>query len=153
MQSLPFPLRAVALAVALTAVGCAKKKLPDATRSVLSSATTLNLMSLDPTPTSTAGDGTFHGYPISKQITVTDPKQREAIASAIVDGVNSSGDEVAACFNPRHGLRIMNAGKQHDFVICFECFQIRHYVGSDLQKGLPVTAKPQAVFDRVLATQ
>ena len=41
----------------------------------------------------------------------------------------------AGCFRPRHGIRVTLDGKTSDFVICFECWQVKVYEG-----GVPIMA-------------
>ena len=61
----------------------------------------------------------------------------------------SEGD-AAACFNPRHGLRVTRNGKTIDFVICFECFQVKVFGGDKDEGGFRITDTPQPSFDKVL---
>lgn len=43
---------------------------------------------------------------------------------------------VAACFNPRHGLRAVHAGHTVDLVICFECLTLEVFAdGAHVQWG------------------
>jgi hypothetical protein len=58
---------------------------------------------------------------------------------------------VADCFEPRHRIRITAERKTTDFVICFQCNQVkilnenRHEIGQFL-----IASSPQAVFDQAL---
>jgi hypothetical protein len=57
---------------------------------------------------------------------------------------------VAACFNPRHGIRASREGKTIDLVICFECLQVYVYAEEGRQGSFLTTSSPQPVFDQVL---
>lgn len=53
-----------------------------------------------------------------------------------------------ACFNPRHGIRVSHNTKRTDFVICFECLQVK--VHGEGQGDFLVSDFPKAIFDKVL---
>jgi hypothetical protein len=94
-------------------------------------------------------DEDFHGYPVLGKIAVTDAATKQAILTALNEGIASKDAKEAKCFNPRHGLRTVNKGKTIEYVICFECGQVYVTEGDTTKKHLTSTA-PQAVFDKYL---
>src|SRR5262249_1279362 len=82
----------------------------------------------DPPPKKKPKDS-LHGGRLLGKATVKDATMRKNLAAALVKGAEESNGELAACFNPRHGIRATHDGKTAEFVICFECLQVRVYVG------------------------
>src|SRR5690606_26013570 len=66
----------------------------------------------------------FHRYPVLGKIEVTDPEQRREIYMALHKGIDPSVD-ITLCFQPRHGIRAVVDGQTTDYVICYECYQVR----------------------------
>ena len=56
----------------------------------------------------------------------------------------------AACFIPRHGIRMTSGRDTVDLVICFECLSVNVYVNDKREKGFLTTRDPQPTFDAVL---
>ena len=75
---------------------------------------------------------------------------RKKLVAAFEKGIEDSDGTIAACFNPRHAMRVTHNGKTPDFVICFECVQVYVFLGKEHMKTLLTTGSPQAAFDRVL---
>ena len=67
----------------------------------------------------------FHEYPVLGKITITEANQRQQLINALNDSIDSSDGSVAACFIPRHGLRLTEGTDITDYVICFQCHQIK----------------------------
>jgi hypothetical protein len=141
--------------LALFAVGPAARaedkanKIPDDLRAVLEKADQFELLSLNPEePKEKPKDG-FHGWQVLGKTTVKDAETRKKLVAALGKGVKENDGTVARCFNPRHGIRVTHDGKTADFVICFECFQVKAFAGDKLQ-GFLVTNSPQPTFDTVL---
>jgi Aspartic acid proteinase inhibitor len=126
-----------------------RKKMSAATTGVLEKAGSLELLSLEPNRRNNVKDG-FHGWRVLGKTVVKDKKTREQLAAAVVMGVADNEGLAAACFNPRHGIRVTAAGKTVDFVICFECLQMQVFLGTDRSEDLLIAASPQALFDKVL---
>ena len=82
--------------------------------------------SSEPRPSEIDGLPRFHSQPIygSVEITGADSchRWREFLREQVVDG------GVNQCFfQPRHGIRIESNGKIIDFVLCFQCLELRVY--------------------------
>jgi hypothetical protein len=105
---------------------------PDSVRQLLSKSGRLELLSLD--PHHWQGEGPrFHRYRILGSTTLTGDAAN-GLVSALEEGASEPMFGPAACFLPRHGLRVMADGSRVDLVICFECNMARVYVESDGQE-------------------
>ena len=69
----------------------------------------------------TVHKGEIGNWPILGKIDITDAVVRLGLADVFVAAASMPGDYQVACFVPRHAIRIMHAGKNVDFIICFEC--------------------------------
>jgi hypothetical protein len=72
----------------------------------------------------------FHGYPILGQTKVALTDQLKTVISTIDESGRHWTGGVAACFNPRHGIRVIKNGESHDLLICYECFSAILFRGS-----------------------
>jgi uncharacterized protein (TIGR03067 family) len=127
----------------------AENKLPEAAQKALEGAKDLDLYSLDPTAGEKAKDE-FHGWRVLGKTTLK-KDDANAVAAAVVKGVADSDGSVPDCFNPRHGVRVTGAdGTAYDFVICFECLQIKVYAGAKELPGALTAKSPQPNLDKLL---
>jgi hypothetical protein len=126
-----------------------ENKIPDDLRAMLEKADQLELLSLDPDETKEKPKDAFHGWRVLGQTTVKDAETRKKLVAALQKGVAENDGTVARCFNPRHGIRVTRDGKTADFVICFECYQVKAFAGDKPHQFL-VTRSPQPAFDQVL---
>lgn len=120
---------------------------------ILSAADSWTIYALDPYPHEappTEGHD-FHGYNVRGETTLTDLATRAEVAAALVAGMAGNDDMVAACFDPRHGIRATTDVGTVDLVICFECLQIYVYEpGDEQRRGMELTTSdPKATFNRV----
>jgi hypothetical protein len=107
---------------------------------VLREAPKLEIFALDPMPIAEEALATtkvdhLHGYPILGRATLTDGKARAELADLVLRGIRESDGKVAACFNPRHGIRAKHDGRTLDLVICYECLSMTAY-GDALGAGV-----------------
>ncbi len=108
------------------------------------------LFSLDPKEPPPKDGEKFHGWQILGS-TKLEADKAKLLVEALEAGVAENNDGIAAaCFNPRHGIRVVLDGKTYDFVICFECYQVAWHVGEEKSGSFLTTASPQAKFDAVL---
>ncbi len=89
----------------------------------------------------------FHGFTILGKAEVTTEDDKAALLKAFAQGVRESDGRVAACFNPRHGLRLVVGSSTNDFTICFECLSVMTY-GFNHGQGFLITASPSAAFNK-----
>ena len=69
----------------------------------------------------TAPKEVFHDHAVLGQLQLKEnEKLRYAVTALDASGKNWQNG-VAACFWPRHGIRIVHEGKRHDLLICYEC--------------------------------
>lgn len=130
------PLAALVL-LALTSA-CAEpwiEDLPEPSRFVLQDPEVFEILALDPGGFGMVEDG-FHGYEVLGRAPLEDPGDRARLVALLEQGVNESDGMVAACFNPRHGIRTEREGERVDVVICFECLQIVVHGPGDLETDL-----------------
>jgi hypothetical protein len=93
---------------------------------------------------------TFHGYPVLGKVEVKEAAKRKEILSALKDGIAHSDEKMMAkCFWPRHALRASEKGKTVDYVICFECYQLKIHSDGKV-KTEPTTREPQSVLSKHL---
>lgn len=157
--------RTLLLFVGLVCLGCTKSSpdtnqssfkplgiaLPSDAKSALRGGSAFKLYSIDP---SFGGPGPglaeFHGFGV---LGVTDVSEsdRRRLVDELDRGAKESVGAIAACFNPRHGISVVVDGIRHDFLICFECSQIRWYIDGNRQPMILTSETPQSFFDQVLS--
>jgi hypothetical protein len=79
---------------------------------------------------------------------ITNPKVKAELISALYSGLKKDVS-FAFCFNPRHGIRVVNGNQRLDLVICFECGRIDVYTSVSSGQAC-VSSLPEAVFDKAL---
>ena len=128
------------------------KRLSDASRQILDTSEQFVLLSLEPVypnQPSTDAPEKFHAYPVLGRVEIKDAKQKAELLGALYKGVADSDGAVAACFNPRHGIRAVNGTNWIELVICFECAYMQEY-GSASGDGATTTKSPTETFNRTL---
>ncbi len=118
------------LLLSLVLAGCGSNRLE-----LLDSPDVLVLYSLDPfqVGNETEMEDSFRGYPVLGQIDLDDTATRQKVANAVMNGVAESDGTMANCFWPRHGLRVTKDSRTVDFVICFQCMQLKVYADDETQ--------------------
>ncbi len=96
------------------------------------------------------GNGDFHGHTILGSVLIADVKTRIELNDALRSGIHASVGSEAACFNPRHGIRVTRGKTVTDFLLCFECEQVEVWRDGTRIARMHTTGSPQAAFDRVL---
>ncbi len=69
----------------------------------------------------------FHGFPILGQAKVTVTEDLRTVISTLDEAGRHWTQAVAACFSPRHGIRVTSEGVIYDLVICYECMSADIY--------------------------
>ncbi|MFG0287231.1 MAG: hypothetical protein ACF8CQ_03600 [Rhodopirellula sp. JB044] len=124
--------------------------LPDDALHALRDGSEFKLLSIDPSFGGAKPDlEEFHGFGVLGQTAVGD-SDRTRLVAAMKLGAEESVGAIAACFNPRHGLSLIHDGKRYDFLICFECLQIRWFVEDRRREVILTSESPKAVFDATL---
>ncbi|MEM7167699.1 MAG: hypothetical protein AAF581_19765 [Planctomycetota bacterium] len=96
-------------------------------RATLESPDSMHLAALDPTPVSfdpkrQRGE-LMHEYEVLGKTELTAGDRTEAV-NAVYESISGNTGVVAACFNPRHGLRASKGDSTVEVVICFECLSL-----------------------------
>src|SRR5262249_28902120 len=126
-------------------------KIADAAAQALAKAEQVELFSLDPNFRKEPPQDSLHGWKILGKTTVKDGRTLKSLRAALLKSVEESDGIAAVCFNPRHAIRVTVDKKQVDFIICFECFQMRILSKEDkLMTGVLLTDTAQPVFDQIL---
>lgn len=96
------------------------------------------------------GPDGFHSYRILGKIEVSTPAARKEIFDALHDGIDQSDGTQIQCFEPRHGIRTVEAGRKVDYVICYTCRNMYIYRDDKRAKLKTTTRGPRSVFDKHL---
>lgn len=102
------------------------------------------ILALDPVPIDTRAKGAravppereFHGFEILGHAPLNAPAVRSELVALVLRGVQESDGTVAACFDPRHGIRVVKEGRVIDLLICYECLTIQIH-GAELDAKGP----------------
>lgn len=86
-------------------------------------------------------------WKIVRQAKVTDAREIALLRNGIRRSIETGGP-VAACFNPRHGVRFTKNGRQVELLLCFECASMEAN-GSPEFNGAPISAAAEVDFYRV----
>ena len=122
---------------------------PAGSRSILRESDTLILYRLTGSAFRTEkGDFGFDGYPMVGKTIIRDKATRQKIITAYEEGLADTNFS-AACFNPRHGIRVEKNKQRLDLVICFSCGQVK-VIFKGQESYVHMGKQPQAVFDEVL---
>ena len=76
--------------------------------------------------------------------------EARTLVEAFDGGVREFQGGPARCFSPRHGIRAVHDGKTADFIICFECAQVRVNVDGKEAQGFLISDSPATVFNALL---
>jgi len=118
----------------------------------LNDADRYELLSIEPDRTEfdpARSESGFYFHRILGRTVITDPAVRNRLNRALEAGVRQ-GANPAACFNPRHGIRVSSNGETTDFLICFECSQVAVRRGDRTVANFLTSNAPQVEFDQVL---
>jgi len=127
------------------------RKLPDFPRSP----TKLTLYSIDFRDEDRSGGVKNDGkerlvnYLVLGKVEVRDTAKREAIMAAIRKALHEPAEPLK-CFDPRHGLKIVDEKGVTEMVICFECFQFISTGAHPSQPWETISATPQELLTSIL---
>jgi hypothetical protein len=114
---------------------------------------TLEVLSLNPSLRhgyAVNSTNVFHGFSVLGSAKVSTAAEKKLLMSALASAVRENEGVAAACFNPRHGIRITKGDKVVDIVICFECASARCY-GINDGMGFLLTSSASPAFDAFLS--
>ncbi len=124
--------------------------IPDDAKAILEGAMEIELFSLEPIRPSQQPAEDFHGWKVLGKKIITDRPTCKEVVEAFEKGVREYKGGPARCFNPRHGIRVGFAGKTAEFVICFECFQVRTYIAGTRERTFLISRSPADLFNKLL---
>ena len=132
----------------LMATGCTHSGLEPAETSALEGAERVELLALHPYRDEAPGER-FHGFRVLGRASAR-AAARSRIAELVDRAASDAPGQMAKCFNPRHGVAVAGGGTEVDFVICFECFQMKVVRGGS-ERTVAIAAEPEDELDRLLA--
>jgi hypothetical protein len=91
----------------------------------------------------------FHGYPVLGQIDIGDAEKRMEVLYALKQGIKEENVRLP-CWRPRHGLRVVQKGRQRDYVICFECGRLVFIAPWTENQGLSITVSGRDLLNQLL---
>ena len=94
-------------------------------------------------------DQVFHGFTILGKTQIMDETDKAALVRDFAKGIGENTNTFGACFNPRHGLRLVVGSNTYDFVICFHCLSVMTY-GFNQNQGFLVSNSPNDAFNGFL---
>lgn len=107
----------------------------------------LTLYALKPESTNTDAEK-FQGYEVAGKTEIAEVKHQKELKGAFIREM--AGAKGAACFNPRHGLRVETEGKTIEIVICFECGNFAVHFGDEKGKGAVNAQYLESPFNQIL---
>jgi hypothetical protein len=93
--------------------------------------------------------GQFHGYPVLGSVEIMNSEERQLLIAALKQSV-AAGGQVAECFWPRHGLRVVENGQTVEYLICFECTAFEEFVGDKKLRYAGISPDSRPTFDQPL---
>jgi len=112
----------------------------------------IELLSLSPGRPPEAGEK-FHGWAVLGRTQLKEAADRAPILDALAKGLAETDGSMAACFNPRHGIRAVRNGVTTDLVICFECWQVKVIASGGRSETLSVRNSPESSFEALLTSR
>jgi len=131
-----------------------QRRFPAPTKRILEQADTFILLSLEPhrrsnsDPPAPPTQEKLRGYNVLGSTEIRDARERSELLQALYRGVEAAGDDLAMCFNPRHGIRATSSHGTIELVICFECGGIQLHQRHP--SFVPMNDSPKKVFNRIL---
>ena len=143
----------VTLILSASHLACAanNNRLSPEVEAILDKADQIELISLSPERLAEKPKDAFHGWRVLGSTAIKGEDKATAL-TALRSAIAANEGMVAACFNPRHGIRATQGGKTVDLVICFECMQIEVFIGQERAKGVLTTGAAQPLFNKLLNT-
>jgi hypothetical protein len=133
--------------------GAARKKINDLTAELLGTGEGMELFKLNPRSWEGKGmkeEALFHAYPILSRAKVEKADERATVVASLKKAVHWERYFEAACFSPRHGLRVTRGKETIDFVICFQCAKMKCFRDGVEGGTIIVAATKWDLADRIL---
>lgn len=117
----------------------------------LRGAETFELISLEPSEETPPTPDEIDEWSVIGRLSIADSDTREKLIEALVQAALDNPGEQAACFCPRHAIRVTSRGKLTEIVICFECLSAEIYTGGVRGEVFLVTETPRSLFNDTLS--
>ena len=92
----------------------------------------------------------FHGLLVLGKVDIKDAPTQRRILEAL-DKSKAQGDGIAKCFYPRHGVRVVDGGRETDYLVCFQCSWLQTFLDGKLKtEAEAVSRYAQPLFNQVL---
>jgi hypothetical protein len=135
--------------------GSLHERIPDEVRDALLHGKNVELFSLDPAHREEGYPKEFYRRRVLGKTSVSETDTRRLLASvndAVAEEAKPKATSGAACFDPRHAIRVQHDGKMFYVLICFECHHVYVYVNDELRDKLyfPISDSPLVAFNDVL---
>jgi len=121
-------------------------RLPSEVEAILAAPDLLQIWSIEP---HVEGQPRFMGEKAIGTLTITAAREREALVSALMRGIEETV-AVAACFDPRHGIVAKRGTDEVRLLICFACGSMIVELNGEVVDGAPTASFPNDVFDAAL---
>lgn len=139
------PLLLVAsLAVTNPADPVKENKLPPEAEQALRAPGKVTLYSLEPWDEPTPSDKTLQNVKVLGR-TELDREQGATAIAEFKSAVSGWDGLIAACFDPRHALRVKAKAHTYDFLLCYECHQLYIYRDDKLLTTLGAAGSPKVL--------
>ncbi len=143
----------VALVFSL-ALGCGAERGADVVAPGAAPVSSMQLLALNPqlaeeSAAPRAGGDVFHAYSVLGRARIVEPAEQDALLRALGDAERASDGTAAKCFFPRHGLSVQRGSASVDYVICFECLQMKEVRGAQ-ERTVLISRATEPEFDAAL---
>ena len=88
-------------------------------------------------------------YPILGMMELTGADRATSV-NGVYKSITDSNGIVAACFNPRHGLRAQKGTTTVDVIICFECYSLVVNENGERAASIPIMDSAPPVLTKLL---
>ena len=144
-------LLALVILAPLCVLPACSKPIPEDAGFAIENASKFELFSLDPFPEKRADrKRNFRRWSVLGSTVIKDPEIRDRLIAEFKAAVAEHRGGAESCFNPRHGFKTVHDGSTHEFVVCFECEQVRWYIDGEETSGFLISDSPEASFDAIL---
>ncbi|RUL75945.1 hypothetical protein [Dyella choica] len=134
--------RMLILALTASCAHAASNALPPEAQLALHSGGQAVIYSLEPWDDPEKKVPRLHGFEILGQATLN-PAQASSAVAAFDVAIRGFDNVIAACFDPRHAIRIQANGHTYDFLLCYSCHQLEVYRDDKALGGAGAAGSPK----------
>ena len=140
------------LAIPLAISGCSfDQPIPEEAGFAIEKAKEFELFSLDPFPEKRVDqNNNFRRWSILGSTVIKDQETRNRMIKQFKAAVAEHRGGPKRGFIPRHGIRVVHDGSTHEFVVSFECSQVRWYIDGKPSNAFLISDSARESFDAAL---